>query len=94
MFGGLDLHGIKRNVSWTQLSETAIIGSDVIILQEATDWAVGEEIMIAPTSFSAWETEIYSIVAVADAGTRLTLNETLKHSHIGKELVLGLDVFV
>lgn len=46
---------------WTRLSKTADQGSNVIHLEEAVDWKPGEEIVIAPTSFEPYDTEILSI---------------------------------
>ena len=50
-FGILDMHGIKRDVTWTRLAFTAHIGDTEITLLQPTDWAVGEEIAIATTSY-------------------------------------------
>jgi len=51
-FGILDMHGVARNITWTRLAQTANVGDTQIVLLEHTDWAVGEEIVIAPTDFS------------------------------------------
>jgi len=48
-FGLLEMHGIPRNITWTRLAETAKAGDTSITLLENTDWAVGEEIVIATT---------------------------------------------
>ena len=61
VFGNLEIHGLNRSVYWTRLSKTADPGSNVIYLQEAVDWKSGEEIVIAPTSFEPYDTEIYKI---------------------------------
>ena len=61
VFGNLEIHGLNRSVYWTRLSKTADPGSNVIYLQEAVDWKSGEEIVIAPTSFEPYHTEIYKI---------------------------------
>lgn len=50
-FGTLDMHGVERDIVWTRLAATAEIGATFITLMEQTDWAVGEEIVIAGTSF-------------------------------------------
>jgi len=47
---------------------------------------VGDEIVIAPTGKSAWESEIRKIVAVSEDMTELTLNSSLVYKHIGKLL--------
>jgi hypothetical protein len=51
-FGILDIHGVARNITWTRLAQTANVGDTQIVLLEYTDWAVGEEIVIAPTDFT------------------------------------------
>jgi len=50
-FGTLDMHGIKRDITWTRLDKSAFAGSTSITLIEETDWAVGEEIVIAGTGW-------------------------------------------
>ena len=50
-FGTIDMHGIERLTTWTRLSKTAEVGDTEIVLLESTDWAVGEEIVIATTSW-------------------------------------------
>ena len=80
----MELHGIERQVTWTRLSQTAAPGSNSITVQEPVDWAVGEEIVIAPTGFNSWETEVMKITAVSSDKRTLTLNSTLKNSHLGK----------
>ena len=84
VFGGLELYGEDRAVTWTKLSVTAASGSTKLTLAEPVDWRKDEEIVIAPTGFSAWETETKKIVAVSNDNRTLTLNDTLKHTHKGK----------
>lgn len=50
-FGTIDMHGIKRLTTWSRLSQTAEAGDTSISVLEETDWTVGEEIVIATTSF-------------------------------------------
>ena len=58
VYGGLDLHGMPRNVTWTRLDKTATSGSYNILLKEAVDWTVYEKIVISTTSYSPEQTEI------------------------------------
>jgi len=53
----LDMHGVKRLRTWTVMKETALSGSDKIILNEPVDWVAGEQIAIATTSFDNTESE-------------------------------------
>ena len=64
VYGGLDLHGIPRQPSWTKLSQTAKAGSNNFSLIEPVDWKIGEEIVTTTTSYSAFETETFKIISV------------------------------
>ena len=52
-------------------------------------WSVGDEIVIATTSFQPLHSEVRTITALSVSGsnTVLTLNEPLEHKHIGKNLL-------
>ena len=78
------MHGVERAITWTQLSETALKGSDTLELTDPVDWPIGSRIVIAPTSFSAWQTEIFEIVDISCDKTTLTLNGVLGYNHLGK----------
>jgi hypothetical protein len=82
VYGGLDLHGIPRQPSWTQLSQTASAGSNQITLRQAVDWQINEEIVISTTSYSAFQTETFKITAVSSNKMTLTLNASLQFDHI------------
>ena len=60
--GVLDIHGVKRSVTWTTLSETADKGTDTIKLTEAVDWKVGEMIAVATSTFSYNNSECRTIL--------------------------------
>jgi hypothetical protein len=62
--GILDMHGIKRTPTWTELETTADVGAISIKLKEPVDWKVGETIVIAATSFYHREAEERVITAV------------------------------
>ena len=55
--GVFDVHGKKRVPTWTTLSETAAKAANQIKLREPVDWVIGEEIVIAPTSYNMNESE-------------------------------------
>lgn len=69
--------------TWTQLAAKAAAGSDEITLAEEVNWSAGDEIVIGPTSFNPWETEVLKIVSVDSNKVKLTLNSTLKYLHTG-----------
>ena len=83
VFGKLILHGQERSVIWTHLAETAPIGSDTIEVIGTPDWNVGDEIIIASTSFEMLHTEKFQILSISE-GT-ITLNGTLQYKHLGEE---------
>jgi len=68
-YGSLDMHGVKRSMTWTMLGATANIGATSITLLPMTggvvlDWKVGEEIVIAPTGYSGREAEQRTIASI------------------------------
>lgn len=73
------MHGKVRSVTWTSLASTAAPGSSTITVQDAGDWTVGDEIVIASTSFNHYEAERRTIIGVS--GNTITLNATLKYQH-------------
>ena len=83
VYGGLDMHGKPRNVSWTTLKTTASIGQNTIVLMKAVDWQVGEQIVITTTSFRPTQTEVFTITQISADRTTLTLNSTLVYDHLG-----------
>jgi hypothetical protein len=82
VYGGLDLHGIPRQPSWTKLSQTAKAGANQITLSQPVDWKVNEEIVISTTSYSVFQTETFKITAVSRNNLTLTLNKSLQFDHI------------
>lgn len=86
-FGTLDMHGITRDVVWTRLAETASVGDTSITLMEETDWAIGEEIVIAGTSFHNDDHETRFISEVS--GTTFYFEEPLEHQHLSVAPVYG-----
>ena len=72
--------GVTRNVTWTTMNQTANIGDDFIILNEYTDWQIGEEIVIPGTVYGNNQTETRHIAAVD--GTKIYLDKPLEYSHL------------
>jgi len=62
--GVLDIHGVPRVPTWTELDTTAMPGSDKITLHTSVDWQVGETIVIAPSSYDNDEAEERSILSI------------------------------
>ena len=82
-FGGLDLHGRNHSIYWTHLATTVSPGDNIIMVTDDTDWEVGNEIVVTTTSYEAWHTETFSIVAVVDTKT-FELNGTFQFQHLCK----------
>ena len=80
VLGGLDLHGIPRDVSWTRLASTASAGQTLITLCEAVDWVAGDEIILTTTDTRIDHTERRTIANVS--GATVTLTSALTYTHI------------
>ena len=65
------------------MAATATAGDDQIVLKQNVSWVVGDEIVIGPSRFDAWETESFMVTDVSGDGMTLTLNDSLKYDHIG-----------
>ena len=82
VLGGLDLHGIPRNVSWTRLAATASAGQRSITLVEPVDWHAGDEILLTTTDTRIDHIDRVTVVNVTGNGQVVTLNRALTYSHI------------
>ena len=82
VYGGLDIHGQPRNVSWTTLNKTAYAGQNQLVLKEPVDWKINEQIVISTTSFIATETEVFTILNVSLDRLTLTLDSNLLYDHL------------
>ena len=98
--GELHLVGKERKVTWTMLDKTANAGDITITLQSqavgAFDWTIGEEIVIASTSFDHNEAETRFITAVGSDSVdstkpKLTLSSQLNYKHYAATETYGSD---
>jgi hypothetical protein len=85
--GTLSLHGDREN-AWTKLSATAEAGSTRIEVLDASDWRVGDEIVLASTDFNPRQAERRHIAAIR--GNTITLDQPLEYMHFGK-ITFGVD---
>jgi hypothetical protein len=85
--GTLNLHG-NRTHTWTKLARTAAKGSSTIEVLDASQWQVGDRIVLASTDYDAHQAETRVIRAVS--GNTLTLDEPLQYMHFG-EITFGVD---
>lgn len=81
--GRIQLYG-EEKLSWTQLGTTAFRGTTQITLKEPTDWTVGEQIVIASTSFDMNEAAVRTITGVQSGGTVIQFAEPLSRFHYGE----------
>lgn len=82
-FGTLEMHGVPRLLTWTRMSKTAKAGATTIELTEVTDWKVGEQIVMATTSYSNEESET-RIIKTITGGKLITFDTPLKFTHISE----------
>ena len=87
MGGTLNLHG-NREHTWTKLAKTAEAGSSQIEVLDASEWRVGDEIVLASTDFNPRQAEKRRIAAIS--GTAITLDRPLEYMHFG-EITFGVD---
>jgi len=79
--GTLNLHGDTTH-TWTKLSETAEKGSTRIEVLDASDWEVGDQIVLASTDFDPRQAETRLITAIR--GDTITLDQPLDYMHFGR----------
>ena len=82
VLGGLDLHGISRNVTWTRIATTAAVGQNSITLSEPVDWVIGDEIVITTTDTRLNHAERHTIAGINVARTTVTLVNSLAYTHV------------
>ncbi|NOZ38741.1 MAG: LEPR-XLL domain-containing protein [Planctomycetes bacterium] len=75
LFGGVE-------TSWTQLGTTASVGESSITLKEPVTWDIGDEIVIASTTFDMNEAETRTITNVV--GQTVFLDAPLTYTHYGE----------
>ena len=73
-YGTLDMHGINRPITWKDMKTTAIAGSTSITLNDMKngdllDWKVGEDIVIAPSTYSGRDAEQRTIKSITNIDT-------------------------
>ncbi|MGA0805562.1 MAG: G8 domain-containing protein [Pseudohongiellaceae bacterium] len=79
--GTLNLHGNRSN-SWTKLAATAEAGSTAIEVLDASQWQVGDQIVLASTDYDPRQAEVRSIAAIN--GNTLALDAPLQYMHYGE----------
>jgi hypothetical protein len=88
-YGTLDLHGAPKTPSWTRLGMTAARGSRSITLAEAVNWGVGDEVVVASSSWGPEEAEKRRVTGVSSDNRTLDLDQPLRYSHWGAYQACG-----
>ena len=81
--GNLEIYG-KPQISWTLLRTSAFPNDTTISLVEEVNWAPGEKVVIAPTSYNPYEAEVLTIASVQ--GNNVTFIEPVKFLHYSSTL--------
>ena len=82
MHGGiLNLHGEDRK-SWLMLDQTAQAGSRELVLEEATNWRPGDQLVVTSTSQDMKEAEEVTVESIN--GRIVTLSSPLQYRHFGE----------
>lgn len=83
MSGGIiQMHG-KPKISWSQLAENAISGSNQITLKESINWQTGDEILICPSTNNHNEAEKRTITSISADSLSVSFASPLEFLHTG-----------
>lgn len=84
MGSSIEIHAADaEKESWAQLTQTVIRQDDVLYLDKATGWEVGDRIAVAPTGLIASHAEEFTIVEVRDDGREIVLDAPIQTTHYG-----------
>ena len=90
------IHGNPKKDTWTRLASSAYTNDSTLTLEQTAngypDWAVGEEIVVAPSGWYPEESEIREIAAYDQSTGTLTLTEPLLYDHLVWNLIEDLDL--
>jgi len=75
----IDIHGKKRDHTWTYLKKTVNAKDKSFELDKAVDWKVGETVVIASSSYNIEEAEQKKITAIT--GNVFTVDSEFKYKH-------------
>ena len=75
------MYGQPRNKIWTTAASTIQANSNILAVSEDVDWKVGEEIVVASTSYDHEESEKKTITAIS--GRTITVDTAFKFRHEG-----------
>ena len=81
--GVINLHGTFGKEGFQYLQATAKPNDTQIKVVDASGWAKGDSIVIAPTNFNPYEAEQRSVANISPDGKYITLDTPLKYEHWG-----------
>src|SRR5690606_25401938 len=79
--GTLNLHGNRSN-TWTKLASSANAGATSIEVLNASQWLVGDKIVLASTDFDPRQAETRILSAID--GNMITQDKPLQYMHFGQ----------
>ena len=81
VFGGLDLHGIPRTYTKSVLATAVAPGDTTLIVADAVDWVIDDEIVVASTSYNGTQSEKRTIISIT--GTTIVVDTAFEFQHSG-----------
>lgn len=85
--GGLiDVHGRQYNPTWTRIAATIWPGANVLYVQDANNWEVGQTIVVATSAMEDLDddqNEVRTIVAIDQSGRRIQVDSPFEYYHYG-----------
>lgn len=84
--GRVVMYGQPKLPLYTKLNATAGPNANSITVNGLTNWKVGDTIVIASSSFYAWEVDevtITTITPTADGNTVFGVSPALQYTHLG-----------
>lgn len=79
--GRLGLYSVAPTITWTRLTSGTAEGDTVINVGDVTDWAAGDEVIIAPSFSNGAQFEKATIASIS--GNAVTLSSPLSYPHYG-----------
>lgn len=83
--GTLDLHGCRREHTWTVLDQPANAGDTQLITRATTGWSVGDRVLIATTGGRKSQKESEQHIISAINGKTITLATALEYDHVAAD---------
>lgn len=85
-YGQLIMHADRKIPTWTRLAQTALAGSNrLILIAQVNNWRPGDRIVVATTSKDNLQSEVHIIRDISLDRRTITLNEQLQYNHLGEQ---------